>query len=125
MTDDAQLLEKVYEAQLAPRELAAACGMTLGEVAAWSARPGSAAALRGLRLLCDMQTQLILSRYRLHAAAKLLEIAQGEGETARKACVDLLKLELLPAAEAGEDAAPLVDGQAVIAALERLGAEDE
>jgi hypothetical protein len=125
VTDDRQLLEKVYEAQLAPRELASACGMTLSEVAAWSAKPAASAALRGLRLLCDMQTQLILSRYRLHAAAKLLEIAQGEGEIARKACVDLLKLELLPAAESGEEQTPSVDPQAVCAALEQLGAEDE
>jgi hypothetical protein len=72
-----------------------------------------------------MQTQLILSRYRLSAAAKLLELAQGDGELARKACVDLLRLELLPAASHDTTQTPAVDPQHVMNALERLGADDE
>jgi len=57
--------------------------------------------LAGLCALADLQTQLLLSRYRLIAAGRLIDLATNQPEdgksgqdTARRACVDLLKLEL-------------------------------
>jgi hypothetical protein len=142
----AELLRKVYEAREDPRELAESMGLSLAELAAWAGAPGTVAALKGLRALADMQTQLILSRYRLTAAAKLLALADQEdsGELARKACVDLLKLDLMPeasagaassasgagsgaSAEAGGGSQP-ADERRLLAALEALGrssAEDD
>jgi hypothetical protein len=57
--------------------------------------------LAGLCVLADLQTQLLLSRYRLIAAGKLFDLAtnQPQDERAgldisRRACIDLLKLDL-------------------------------
>ncbi len=57
--------------------------------------------LAGLCVLADLQTQLLLSRYRLIAAGRLIELATNQPddskaglENARRACVDLLKLEM-------------------------------
>jgi len=57
--------------------------------------------LAGLCVLADLQTQLLLSRYRLIAAGRLIDLATSQPEdgkngldTSRRACVDLLKLEL-------------------------------
>ncbi len=48
-----------------------------------------------------MQTQLLLSRYRLIAAGRLIDLATNQSDdsktsldNARRACVDLLKLEM-------------------------------
>ncbi|MHB1158118.1 MAG: hypothetical protein ACYC26_14930 [Phycisphaerales bacterium] len=53
---------------------------------------------RTLRRLCalgNMRSRLMTSRYRVHAAAKLVAlVGEGEGEVARKASVDLLKMGL-------------------------------
>jgi hypothetical protein len=49
-------------------------------------------------VLADLQTQLMLSRYRLVAVTKLIQQATQQedvsAEQARKACADLLKLDL-------------------------------
>lgn len=81
--------------------------LTLGErhklkpdkLAAWVIDPENHRVLRGLCVLADMQTQLVLSRYRRLAAGRLIRLATDEGdekaaEVARKACVDLLRLDM-------------------------------
>ena len=123
-----QLLSRVYEAEEDPRAMADSLGLSLRELAAWADRPGNAAVLGGLRRLGDTQTQLILSRYRRTAAAKLLALANQEddAELARKACVDLLKLELIPADAApreGDEPDEPIDEASVIGALEAIGRE--
>ena len=56
--------------------------------------------LTGLCKLADLQTQLLLSRYRLIAASRLIRLAtidtesEGKPDVARRACVDLLRLDL-------------------------------
>ncbi len=52
--------------------------------------------LQGLCVLADIQAQLLLSRYRLVAAGRLIKMAtqDDEGDLVRKSCVDLLKLDL-------------------------------
>ena len=66
------------------------------DLAAWVGEPGNRRLLSGLCVLADLQTQVLLSRYRLLAASKLIKLAteDGEGDVARRACVDLLKLDL-------------------------------
>ena len=123
---EAALLLRVYEAKEDPRGVAEGFGMTLEELALWAGRERTMRALRGLRLVADMQTQLILSRYRLTAAAKLVQLAgQDESaETARRACVDLLKAELsFPEGEVG-DAGEVADPREVLEALGRMGEGD-
>lgn len=119
------LLRAVYEAERDPRGVAEAFGLTLEELAQWAGRERTMRALRGLRLVADMQTQLILSRYRLTAAAKLVQLAgqDDSGELARKACVDLLKTELsFPGTDATADGeGGEVDEAKVLAVLRELG----
>ncbi len=58
--------------------------------------------LTGLCVIADIQTQLLLSRYRLVAAGRLIKLATDEGggdDVIRRSCVDLLKLDLKGAQE--------------------------
>ena len=69
------------------------------DLAAWIADPNNHRTLSGLCVLADLQTQVLLSRYRLLAAGRLIKLATEEGpensgDVARRACVDLLKLDL-------------------------------
>lgn len=92
-----RLLARVYEAGSDLQDVADEFGMTLGELAEWSDGEGVGRTLRGLYELADTQSQLILSRYRVTVAAKLVRLANQEedAELSRKACIDLLKLNLL------------------------------
>jgi hypothetical protein len=83
------------------------------DLSAWARVESNQQTLRGLCVLADLQTQVLMSRCRLLAATKLLSLATGgeEGaapEVSRKACVDLLRLDMKSAlAElgiAGDDA---------------------
>jgi hypothetical protein len=69
------------------------------KLAAWAIEPENHRVLRGLCVLADLQTQLVLSRYRRLAAGRLIRLATDEGdekaaEVSRKACVDLLRLDM-------------------------------
>ena len=71
------------------------------QLAAWIQDDKNRQVLAGLCLLADMQTQLMLSRYRQVAVTELIKQASGGDdeqpvsmEQARKACVDLLKADL-------------------------------
>ncbi len=88
-------------------------GMTLADLAGWANQPGHLDALAKLTDLADMQTQVLLSRSRMSVVARLIELsgyAQSR-ELARKASVDLLKLDLrntknrkdLPTCQRGSD----------------------
>lgn len=72
--------------------------MSPEKLSAWVGDAENQKTLGGLCVLADLQTQLLLSRYRLLAASRLIKLATtetGEGaEVARKACVDLLKMDL-------------------------------
>lgn len=72
--------------------------------------------LTGLCVLADIQTQLLLSRYRLIAAGKLYELATSQTDDsktaldiARRSCVDLLKLDLRRASHDGGPGAASAD----------------
>lgn len=126
---EAALLLRIYEAECDPQELAESAEMSLEELSRWAGRERTVRALRGLRLVADMQVQLLVSRYRLNAAAKLVSLSgQKENlELARKASVDLLKADLkLPevneaAAGEAEQDKPVVDEEKLLRTLRKLG----
>jgi len=65
----------------------------------WAQQDQNQLTLRGLCVLADLQTQILLSRCRLVAATRLLSLASGNEdgatpEISRKACVDLLRMDL-------------------------------
>ena len=84
-------------------ELARRHSLSPDDLAEWVAHPDHQQTLAGLCMLADMQTQILLSRYRLLAAGRLIRLATAEQDsdgasvnkdTARRACVDLLKIDL-------------------------------
>ena len=100
------------------------------QVADWIAETDNRQLLLRLCALADIQTQLLLSRYRAVAADRLLRLAtleQGdakEAEIARRACVDLIRLDLKRAEESS--AQPDHDElTASLDALSQLGDEDD
>ncbi|MCC6907469.1 MAG: hypothetical protein IT430_05965 [Phycisphaerales bacterium] len=126
-----RLMKALYEAQQDLDELARKEKMTLTRLAGWANNADTIAALDGLCRLNDVRAQLLVSRYRTLAAARLFELAKDEaaGELARKACVDLLKVCLIPltggdGAGLHAQAAPgVVDEAAVRRLLCELGKE--
>lgn len=82
-------------------------------LAQWVQEDENRRCLTGLCVLADIQTQLLLSRYRLIAAGRLIDMAThppDDGKSgldiARRACVDLLKLELPRAVADARQQAP-------------------
>lgn len=110
--------------------------LSADDLAAWIDDPANRQCLMGLCLLADVQTQVQLSRYRLLAANRLIRLAtdeQGEvkEDVARRACVDLLKLDLKRATPApgsgGTDAREALDSEPSLDALRAMlyGSEHE
>ena len=124
-----RIVQMVYDGGADAEQLAKSMKVSLERLAEWALDDRMQSTLRGLRTLADMQTQMILSRYRLTAAARLVKMAgQEEGsELSRKACVDLLRMNLLDDCPAADDDLPPmtpVSEQKVLEALRKLG-EDE
>mgnify|MGYP001813774391 CR=1 FL=1 len=93
---------------------AAAHDLSLDELVEWAGKPATRRTLAGLCVLADAQTQLLLSRYRLIAATRLIGQATSEDENlsaeqVRKACMDLLKTELSRAASLDSSEQPESD----------------
>lgn len=100
-------------------------GLTPEELSAWARREANRETLRGLCVLADLQAQVLMSRCRLLAATRLLSLATGgeEGaapEVARKACVDLLRLDMRSPEAAAERGRGASDGAELDAAHEEL-----
>lgn len=95
-TTQRRLVDDVVSGRWELTALAKRYGMRAEVLAQWARGRQIQETLRGLCVLGDLQTQLLLSRYRLVAAGKLIKLAtqeeEGREEVARKACVDLLKL---------------------------------
>ncbi len=97
-----RMLADVFEARRDLSGLAEAHGLSPDDLAEWIGEEENRRCLAGLCLLADLQTQLMLSRYRQVAVSELIKQASGGGdaeggvsvEQARKACVDLLKADL-------------------------------
>lgn len=139
---DAELLERMITSDAPPRELAETMGMRVMDLIDWAARPENATRLAALVRLTDMHTQMLISRYRTHAALQLAQLAAHEdgGELARKACVDLLKAQVSPV-DADDSAASrdrgcnrhgsaaepprAPDAKAILEALEQIGLDPD
>ena len=93
-----RLLLALYEARIDLSELAQQEKLTLVGLARWANDPETVGSLEGLCRLNDVRAQLLVSRYRTLAAARLFDLTKEEngGELARRACVDLLKVSLIP-----------------------------
>jgi len=91
-----RLVRLLCEAEIDVLELAAREGLSFSKMAAWSNDGLTQSTLLGMCRLNDIRAQLMVSRYRTLAAARLFDLSKDTsgGETARKACVDLLKLTL-------------------------------
>ena len=94
-----QLIQDLARAEHDILSFARAHGLSLDDLVDWAAEPKTRRLLSGLCVLADAQTQLLLSRYRLVAATRLIGQATAEdgklpAEQVRRACVDLLKTEL-------------------------------
>lgn len=95
-TTERRLVDDVVSGRWELTALAKQYGMRVEVLAEWARQRQTQETLRGLCVLGDLQTQILLSRYRLVAAGRLIKLAtqeeEGREEVARKACVDLLKL---------------------------------
>lgn len=102
----AELINDLIHANLDLTTLHSKYNLSPDSLSQWVQDENNHRCLTGLCVLADIQTQLLLSRYRLIAAGRLIDLATHPPEdsksgidTSRRACVDLLKLEL-PRAEA-------------------------
>lgn len=117
-----RLIEDIVSARHDLLALAEAHELSPQQLGAWISEPANYRLLAGLCVLADVQTQILLSRYRLVAAGRLIKLAteEGEGDMARRACVDLLKLDLKRAGgevmTAGEDDDTLPDPETLYGA---------
>lgn len=118
----------LFSETVALESLAKEQGLTLRALLAWAERRDVADLRRSMRELADDRADLIVSRARTAAAHRLEHLtsqAKSE-ETARKACVDLLRLR--PAAspvstpDPADDPAPEdeTDAEDIIAGLDRF-----
>lgn len=95
----AELIRDIIAAEADWTGIAERHGLEPEDLSAWARRDANQQTLRGLCALADLQTQVLMSRCRLLAATKLLSLATGgeDGgtpEITRKACVDLLRLDM-------------------------------
>ena len=102
------LFRDIFEARHDLAGLAESHRLPPEALAAWIERDANRAVLQGLCTLADLQTQLMLSRFRQLAVNELIRQATGgtpaqgddepgqpvSPEQARKACVDLLRADL-------------------------------
>lgn len=118
-TDDVKtkaLLDDLAGAEHDILSLAQRHGLSLSGLVDWACLPETRRTVAGLCVLADAQTQLLLSRYRLVAATRLIGQATADAEMlspeqVRKACVDLLRTELSRAAGLEDNADPLEDAE--------------
>ena len=122
-----EILERLLQADVTPAELARQLGRSLSDLARWAGSPENLAQLEAIARLEDLRAQAIVCRHRATAAARLIETAANEGKDARRASVDLLKVNLkvfeprpVPPAQSQ---APVPTREDVQAAMERLFTE--
>jgi hypothetical protein len=106
-------------------EVAERRGMDLAGLTRWAGQPHVRELLQALRALSDARTTLVSARARTDAAHALRRLAlDGETkETARKACVDLLRLApdaIAPPTDTSDHSPPHGSHDAVRTLLERL-----
>ncbi len=100
-TKRVELINDLIHAKLDITELESRYGITPDDLSQWIREPDNYNCLAGLCVVADIQTQLLLNRFRASVATQLFELAMkpvDETKTSldisRRACVDLLKLDL-------------------------------
>lgn len=93
------MLRDIFEAKHDLSGLCEQYSLSPEQLSAWASDAEHRTVLKGLCVLADLQTQLMLSRYRQLAVGELIRQATAEDEKvspeqARKACVDLLRADL-------------------------------
>jgi hypothetical protein len=129
-----RLIERLAHADGTPTQLADDLGVTLERLITLAQDNRTREALDGLATLEDIRARMLLARVRTSIVGRLIALAGNEeaGELSRKACVDLLKLNLAPrntepprdeASPPAEQPDITFDEDAVRALFERLGEE--
>jgi hypothetical protein len=92
-----QTLRQLLEADVDVAALERTLGVKLEELATWALDQRTHAQVEGLLRWLDMQTQVMIGRYRIAAAARLYELASqsDSAETSRRAATELLKTNLM------------------------------
>ena len=98
-------------------------GMTLVELGEWADSDRTRRTLARLCRLADSHAQVAVSRFRVHAASRLAAHATSAGgdlshEQVRKACVDLLKTQVVPQDVLAQDAA--IEDEGALRSLEAV-----
>lgn len=125
-TRAASLIDDLFDGRPGLRAIAARHGVSLRDLASWMDDPECAASVGALLRLAEARTGMIVGRARSAAAKSLgrLALNHDSPETARKACVDLLKLDGLPAIATPDAGAPGMseaDDAALRGLLQQLG----
>ncbi len=119
------VIKRIGEANSTPPEIAGELGLSLEELAEIVLSDPSIRTLKNLARLADVHAQLLLSRYRANTTLQLISIASAREPTelSRRACVDLLKmnLDVLDDKPASPSPPSAPDEKAILDALERLG----
>lgn len=125
------LLDDLASAEHDILSLAERHSLSLPALVDWACQAQTRRTVAGLCVLADAQTQLLLSRYRLVAATRLIGQATADAESlapeqVRKACVDLLRTELTRAADldTAQDAADDAAFEQLIDAMNQPPDED-
>jgi hypothetical protein len=130
-----RLIERLAQSDGTPTQLADELGVTLERLITLARDDRTREALDGLATLEDLRARMLLARVRTSIVGRLIALAGNEeaGELSRKACVDLLKLNLaprddeLPRTEMPPPSADppdiTLDEDAVRALFEKLGEE--
>ncbi len=94
----AAIIEDMARGDQSPLQIAQRHGMSLAQLIRWASTPTTAQQLARVRRLADERAALAVSSARVAAAHALRELALDteHPETARRACVDLLKLDTRP-----------------------------
>jgi hypothetical protein len=129
-TKQRQLIERICHAESDLSQIAGELKVNLVRLADLADAHDVMQPLRVLGQLTNLRNEHFLHRYRLHAMARLVELASQseDAELARKAAVDLLKVnisDLFDPADSNQLAQEHqpIDPQAVLGALEKIGQE--
>ncbi len=119
------IAEDLCRPELSLADVGARHDLSPASLARWAACDANARLLHDLATLIERRSRVLTARARERALRSLLRLASDEdhAETARKACVDLLNLELPPAASPCADGPTDADPAALHDLLERLGRE--
>jgi hypothetical protein len=92
----AKLLNEMWLGRKTPVEIVADLGMTMARLRLVLNGPSFRQGVEFLACMAEHRQRIVRAMGALRATESLLVLAAGEGETARRACVDLLALGVTP-----------------------------